>query len=141
MTPRRVATSTIALARGYSGVVSATPYRAPGPKPAAPLPPPDPYLRAWRKLRALRLLALASTALVVAAMLTCRGGPFLAAGGVWLLCGTLVSYFACPRCAGRFCIPGGPWVWVGDFFRRRCPHCGLAVGTRQDAPPKTASKR
>jgi hypothetical protein len=40
--------------------------------------------------------------------------------------------FHCPRCDGRFGTRGGYWS-PGVYLRRRCAHCGIAVGTRKES--------
>lgn len=45
-----------------------------------------------------------------------------------------LKLFACPRCRGAFFAKHFFWgpYWPSSLFRRRCWHCGLAIGTPRD---------
>jgi hypothetical protein len=117
--------------------MGAIPYRIPEPKPPAP-PVPDPYMRAWQRLRMWRTLSLLGMVLwlgimFIAAPLLERWCIPLAWPVMVLLaissCGA--TWFACPRCGE--CFGSQHWFWGPHwpslYFRRNCLHCGIAIGT------------
>jgi hypothetical protein len=53
------------------------------------------------------------------------GGVGVASLLVFLFCFLRQQLFHCPRCGKFFTF--GSVVWAGQFFRRRCGHCGLKL--------------
>ena len=115
-----------------------TPYRVPGPKNAEPPLPPDPFLRAWRRLRMWRLL-LAAHGVVACALLFLVTVLVASWVTVVLTLGVLctsalaavhsVESFQCPGCGKPFGVDRRSDTPQQSLFRRDCAHCGLRIGT------------
>ena len=118
------------------------PYRVPAPRPPAPPLPPDPYMTAWAQLRRCRRLVAVglagwlTTMFVLLPVLDRLCIPFATANWVLLVlasCGA--CGFTCPNCGEAFAArdwftaPRAPDV----YFRTRCVHCGIAIGTPKSA--------
>jgi hypothetical protein len=119
--------------------VSETPYRVAPPKP------PDPYLVAWADLRRRRTLALLAFFLwapagAIPGGLLCilTGWPWKDVGWffalpAWLMTIFLLlrySLFACPQCGSR--LSGRGIETVIAMWKRRCPICGIRIGTPKE---------
>jgi hypothetical protein len=68
------------------------------------------------------------------ALLCVHGGPWLVVLGIVLL---LISFAMgaygapgkCPRCGKRF----DGWWFFQNSYTKKCLHCGIRIGTRQEA--------
>lgn len=116
--------------RGYLECVGESIYRVSAPKPPVP---PDPYLRAWARLRAWRVanwitwLGWLPMGMAVMHGYLGRLGPsvmFLQLG-VFALSGSMALRFRCPHCGELFS--------EKSQFTRRCAHCGISTGTPRSA--------